>query len=54
MRKYILLSIAIILGLLLACALPAQETRRDTVRYVPKYRDPVLKEMRERALAADT
>ena len=40
--------IAVIVCLLITGVLNAQETRRDTVKYVPKYRDPVLEEMKDK------
>ena len=39
---------AVTLGLLIPFGLTAQETYKDKVKYVPKYKDPVLEEMKEK------
>ena len=48
MHPLIRLLLSTALGLLAVSLLMAQEARRDTVKYVPRYRDPVLEEMKEK------
>lgn len=48
MRSFIRIFLLIPLCFSIASFLTAQEAHKDTVKYVPKYRDPVLEEMKEK------
>jgi bleomycin hydrolase len=48
MNRHVRTVIAVLLCIMTACILSAQETSKDKVKYVPKYRDPVLEEMKEK------
>lgn len=48
MRPYIHIVMAALVSLALSLPAGAQESHQDKVSYVPKYRDPVLKEMEEK------